>query len=467
MGPVKAADARTGNRDIIWFRRDLRVHDHPALTAAIGMADEVMPLFVADPVLLRGRHACARRTDWLWAAVDALRSELEARGSGLVVREGDPASVVVDVAREVGATEVHVTVDHTPYARRRDAAVASALRRIGSRLVEHPGLLVHEVGSIRTDAGRPYAIFGPFHRRWQAAPRRPSLPAPERIASPASIIDEAPSRFGGPATREPVSGGLPLAPSGEAGAMRQLEAFLPRLAAYGAERDRLDRDATSHLSAALHLGTVSPIVLVERVAAIGNGGADRFLAEVAWRDFYAHRLAQAVADGAIDRDPVAWRDDPAAFDAWKAGLTGYPVVDAGMRQLVVEGWLPNRARMIVASFLVKDLLVDWRLGADHFLRHLEDGDVASNGGNWRWVAGVGPGSAPWFRVFDPVAQGQRHDPDGRWIRRWLPELADFSDAHVHEPWLAPSPPAGDPARIVDHDAARRRALDASASRRQS
>lgn len=455
---MAGAASAGGRMAVVWFRRDLRLHDHPALTAAIADADAVLPLFVADPVLLHGPLSCARRTDRRLAAVDALRAELLTRGSGLVVRQGDPTTVVAEVAREAGATEVHITADHTPYARRRDIAVASALTTIGARLVAHPGLLVHEVGSIATEAGRPYAVFGPFHRRWQATPRRWALPAPQRIVSPDWITAAASSRIGGLA-----GDGSSGAPRGEADVMHQLDAFQPRLAGYGADRDRLDREGTSRLSAALHLGTLSPLVLVERVVAAGGAGMDRFLAEVAWRDFYAHRSAAEVAGGIIDRDPVAWRHDPAAFEAWAAGRTGYPAVDAGMRQLAGEGWLHNRARMVVASFLIKDLLIDWRLGAAHFLRHLEDGDVASNTGNWRWVAGVGPGSAPWFRIFDPVAQGRRHDPDGRWIRRWLPELADLPDIHLHQPWLATSPPVDYPGRIVDHAVARRSAIDAAAA----
>jgi deoxyribodipyrimidine photo-lyase len=311
-----------------------------------------------------------------------------------------------------------------------------------------------------------------------------SLPAPARIASPAWV------RHGGkPGVGTGSAGGVAPAggdleargvaatdgiaetdgaaeSGGELEALARLEAFLARLSGYGMDRDRLDRDASSRLSTALHLGTLSPTVLVERIAARGGPGADRFLAEVAWRDFYAHRLAAEAGGAEIEPDPITWRDDPVAFEAWATGRTGYPAVDAGMRQLAATGWLPNRARMIAASFLVKDLLIDWRRGARHFMRHLEDGDMASNTGNWRWVAGVGPGSAPWFRIFDPIAQGRRHDPGAHWIRRWLPELADQSDALVHEPWLATPPPSGYPARIVDHAQARRRALAAASARRQ-
>jgi deoxyribodipyrimidine photo-lyase len=449
-----------GEVAVVWFRRDLRVHDHPALTAAVA-AGLVVPLFVADEVLLAGHRSCARRTGRMWAAVAALRAELAARGSRLVVRTGDPPSVVARVARELGAAEVHVTADHTPYARRRDTAVKRALAEVGGRLVEHPGLLVHEAGSIVTGSGHPYAVFGPFHRRWLATPMRQSLPAPARIISP-DALSTAPAGGRG---ADIAGSASPAAPSGEADAQHQLEAFLARLPTYAADRDRLDREATSRLSADLHFGTLSSVVLAERVAATAWPGADRYLAELAWRDLYAHRMVAEAADGVVDRDPVAWRHDPAAFAVWAVGRTGYPAVDAGMRQLAAEGWLSNRARMIVASFLVKDLLIDWRLGAEHFLRHLEDGDVASNTGNWRWVAGVGPGAAPWFRIFDPVAQGRRHDPDGRWIRRWLPELRELPGSDVHEPWHASRPPTDYPPRVVDHAVARRRALDAARAAR--
>jgi deoxyribodipyrimidine photo-lyase len=423
---------------IAWFRRDLRVADNPALTAALAGADAVVPLFVRDPAILGGSRASARRNAWLEAALASLDADLRARGGRLIVREGDPREVVPALAREVGATVVHAQRDYTPFARARDAAVSGA---VDLRL--HRGLLLVEPEEVGD-----HKVFAAFHRRFAARPLRTPLPAPQRVIVPEGVA-------GAPLPVAP--GSAAVAGAGTATAMERLRAFAARADHYATDRDRLDLDGTSRLSVHLHFGTVSPAMVAVAVE------DQAFRRQLAWRD-WAHHLVwwrpeavrAAWREGLRD---LRWDDDPGLLATWAEGRTGYPVVDAAMRQLAAEGFMPNRARMIAASFLAKDLFLDWRLGERHFLRELLDGDVASNGMGWQWVAGVGTDAAPYVRVFNPVLQGRRFDPEGRWVRRWVPEVATLPASVVHAPWEAPGgPPPGYPPPIVDHARARARAI---------
>ena len=460
---------------VVWFRRDLRIHDHPGLTEAIASGRPVAPLFVFDPAVLHGRFASANRTWFLLGSVVALRRELEARGSRLFVRIGDPSDVVPAVASEVGAGEVVVSRDYTPYGRRRDRAVATALGEHGVELRAKRGLLIHEPEDLVTAAGDGYSVFGPFLRRWEALGTRSILAAPDSFATAdadaGSIPDLASLGFDGPTAREDD-----LPQPGESAARQRLEAWVEGggLGTYDRTRDHLGVPrATSHLSADLRFGLLSPVEVATRALASDDGGegSRRFVSELAWRDFYAHALWHAPR---VAREPmgeryrdIEWETDGAGLEAWGDGRTGYPIVDAAMRQLRSTGWLPNRARMIVASFLTKDLLIDWRAGERHFMNHLVDGDPASNLGGWQWVASIGTDSRPFVRVFNPVTQAQRFDPDGLYVRAWLPELSRVPTARVHEPWTmstSEQDAAGCrigvdyPAPIVDHAAARERAL---------
>jgi deoxyribodipyrimidine photo-lyase len=422
------------SRAVVWFRRDLRLGDNLALQDALAGSDRIVPLFVWDARLLGRDVAAPKRVERLSGALVALDRELRQRGARLVVRRGDPAEIVPRVAAEGGATCVHATRDHTPFARRRDAAVAE---RIDLRLSD--GLLIHdpeELGETR--------VFTPFHRRWAELPVADPLPAPARIPTVPDVAGEP----------------LPaIQPAGEAEAVRRLRRFAAEDArAYARQRDRLDLDATSRLSADLHLGTISARAVYHAVPDAA------FRRQLAWRDWASHLLwfsPWARADAWQPRfRGAAWPDDPAAADRWREGTTGFPAVDAAMRQLAAEGWIPNRARLITASFLAKDLLVDWRIGEAHFLRQLVDGDVANNSLGWQWSAGVGTDAAPYFRVLNPVLQGQRFDPRGDWVRRWIPELRDIAGPDVHEPWKAPvAKRGGYPPPMVDHLAARRRAIE--------
>ncbi|MEX1171374.1 MAG: deoxyribodipyrimidine photo-lyase [Chloroflexota bacterium] len=463
---------------ISWFRRDLRVHDHPALVAASATADRLVPLYVIDPTLIHGRFVSPVRTWFLLESLGALRRSLRERDSDLVVRVGDPRQVVPAVAREVGAGAVHVSRDHAPYGRARDAAVATALAADGTAWHPHRGNLIHEPDEVLTRDGRPFSMYSPFRRAWATLPARDVVPAPDRLPPlPAGV-------YGTPATGEiPTIAALGLDldaavdPSllpepGESAARRRLERWAELgVDGYADSRDRMDLvDGTSRLSADLHLGLLSPLEVAVRTSGAGEGRRV-FANELAWREFYAHVLAHQpsvrTASFRPDFDSVAWSDDDAAFRAWTAGRTGYPVVDAGMRQLAATGWMHNRARMVVASFLTKHLLIDWRRGEAHFMRHLVDGDIASNNGGWQWAASTGTDPQPYFRIFNPVLQGRRFDPDGAYVRRWVPELAHVPTQRLHGPWemsSAEQAAAGCrigsdyPDPIVDHAQARARAI---------
>jgi deoxyribodipyrimidine photo-lyase len=464
---------------IIWFRRDLRLHDHPALVAAVEDADRVVPLFVVDPALVGGRFASPNRIWFLLASLSGLRASLRALGSDLVVRVGDPRVVVPSIARESGAATVLVSRDHAPFGVARDQTVGERLAAQGVAWSAHPGNLVHEPDAVRTKDGRPFQVYSPFRRAWSVVERRAVLGPPRAMP---------PVHGGGPGAG-PEPGRIPslrdlghddaptaraelLPEAGETAARSRLERWLARgIGDYRATRDRLDlQDGTSRLSADLHLGLLSPLEVVERAEGAGEGRR-AFVNELVWREFYAHVLAAqpAVRERSFrpEFDDLPWSTDDAAVEAWRAGRTGYPVVDAAMRQLLATGSMHNRARMISASFLTKDLLVDWRVGEAHFMRHLVDGDVASNNGGWQWAASTGTDPQPYFRIFNPVEQGRRHDPEGAYVRRWVPELATVPTAWIHAPWqMSPAEQAAAgcrigieyPAPIVDHATARERAL---------
>lgn len=436
---------------IVWFRRDLRLGDNPALVRALGDHDRVVALFVHDDRLIA--PAGPNRVAFLHATLDALGRDLD---GALVERTGDPAAVVARVAAEVDAPAVFVAADHGPYGSRRDAAVADALAADGRRLVRVGSPYAVDPGTVLTKAGTPYRVFTPFSRAWRAHGRADPLLAPD-LAGRCRRLDGDPR----PPTPAPTAtAGLPDA--GEAAAHAALERFLDEhLARYGTERDRPDLDATSRLSPHLKVGSLHPRQALAELGPAGRhgDGAERFETELCWRDFYAdvlhHHPASARQDLTSALDGMPWDEGADAderFEAWCAGRTGYPIVDAGMRQLLAEGWVHNRVRMIVASFLVKDLHLDWRRGAAWFLRHLVDGDLASNQHGWQWVAGSGTDASPFFRVFNPITQGRRFDPDGDYVRRYVPELRSVVGVEVHEPRSGPVGGRPEPAGLFDDPA---------------
>ena len=429
----------------MWFRRDLRLHDNPALLAALE-ADEVVPVFVVDPALWT-RSGPVRQA-YLAAS---LRSLDRSMGGALVVRRGRPADELPRLVRHLGADSVHVAADFGPYGRRRDDQVESALAERDVPLVRTGSPYAVAPGTVRTGDGSGYQVFSPFHRAWEEVGRPDPAEAP-RAPSWASLQGD-----GIPAAEPPS--GVTLLEAGEAAALEQWVHFRDQhLDDYDDARDVPGGDGTSRMSTYLRWGEIHPRTLLADLARRRSAAARTYRKELAWREFYAdvlwHRPDSARRDYRSTIAGMEYDDPGPGFEAWKEGRTGFPVVDAGMRQLNATGFMHNRVRMIVASFLVKDLHVWWRHGASYFMERLADGDLASNQHGWQWVAGTGTDAAPYFRVFNPTTQGRKFDPDGDYVRRWVPELADLPANRIHEPQDVP----GYPAPIVDHAAERTEAL---------
>jgi deoxyribodipyrimidine photo-lyase len=431
---------------VVVFTRDLRVHDHPGLAAAVHGADAVVPAFVLDDAILDSRFAVPNRLGFLAEALADLDASLRDRGAGLVVRRGDWVDEVALLVRDSHASVVHVAADVSRYSVARAARLAEVLRPLGARVEVHDGITVVPAGAVVPDGKDHYAVFTPYHRQWQSVPWREVAPTPRAVPMVKGI-----ARGRVPAQRSLVDGhrAPDVVPGGETEARSRLNRWVrAHLAEYPDRHDDLPGDATSHLSAYLHFGCISPLEVATRLH--GRTGADALVRQLAWRDFY-HQVLAARPDAAWSdyRGPATWDEDDEAFAAWCEGRTGFPVVDAGMRQLLQEGWMHNRARMVVASFLTKDLHLDWRLGARHFLDHLVDGDLANNNLNWQWVAGTGNDTSR-HRVFNPTRQGERFDPEGDYVRRYVPELARIDGRAVHDPGPLERDACGYPAPIVDH-----------------
>lgn len=465
---------------IWWIRRDVRMGDNRALEAARQAAGDgfLQPLFILDPGLLNSPYHSPRRAAFLFAGLRELDARLQALGSRLLVRRGNPGDVLPALCVEANASAVLAERDYSPYARRRDTALL-ADARVPLTLVE--GAAIRPVESVSKKDGSPYVVFTPYSRRWREQPRiTPAdlLPPPTSLP-PALELAGVPLPF---PDDQPEN--APIRP-GEAEADARLRAFTAGpdapIYAYATARDRPDLDGTSQLSPYLRLGMVSSrtaaaaayLALENTSTQAQREGAATWLSELIWRDFYMtilyHFPRVRSRNFRHEYDDVAWRNDPDDFVAWCAGRTGYPFIDAAMRQLKASGWMHNRARMAVASFLVKDLLIDWRWGERWFMQQLIDGDPAANNGGWQWSAGTGTDAAPYFRIFNPVSQGEKHDPDGAYVRRWVPELSNVPDKVIHTPWKlseAEQKHVGCilgrdyPLRMVDHKAARERTLDA-------
>lgn len=410
----------------------------------------MLPLFVIDPRLWGS--AGAPRRAWL---LRSLRSLDRSMGGQLVVRSGDPVRVVADIAAQLGAGSVHVTADAGPYGRVRDDGVERALGdtplvRTGSPYVVTPGTLT-------TATGSPYQVFTPFYRAWLDLAGNPMQPGPPAFHLVSGIDSE-------PLLTEPVLAGVELPAVGEAAAAARWQAFeQDGLCHYRERRDRPDLSGTSEMSTHLKFGEIHPRTLLHTVTMHSCAGAEAVRRQLAWRDFYADVLWHRPSTVREYVRPSLARmehNEPAEqFQQWCTGNTGYPFVDAGMRQLLATGWMHNRVRMVSASFLVKDLHVEWTHGARHFMRWLRDGDLASNQHGWQWVAGCGTDAAPYFRVFNPVLQGRKFDPAGDYVRRWIPELSHVPGALVHEPWtVTDGYDRGYQVRIVDHAQQRQEAI---------
>lgn len=444
---VSAATARTA---VVLFTRDLRTHDHPALAEAVATAERVVPLFVLDDGILAGAHARPNRLQFLLESLTDLDATLRAAGGRLVVRRGEVVREAMAVATRVGARALHVSEDVSAYARRRRRALAAACESQGIALRTFAGITVVGPGELRPAGGDHFRVFSPYWNRWRLASLRRPFPPPRRVALPRGLD---PGRL--PALRE-LTAGAPspdLPRGGESHGRARLDGWLRAgLTRYAERHDLVAVEGTSRLSPYLHFGCVSPLEAAR--TARGRAGGAAFVRQLCWRDFHHQVTAAFPAIAREDYRPRGdrWREDAEALAAWKAGRTGYPLVDAGMRQLAREGWMHNRARLVTASFLVKDLYLDWRLGAAHFFDWLVDADIANNAGNWQWVAGTGNDTRP-NRVFNPVRQAERFDPDGAYVRRWVDELASVPGRHVHQPWrldAARRRRLGYPDPIVDH-----------------
>jgi len=466
--PRDAVRASSGT-SLVLLTRDLRVHDHPALVAA-SQARRAIVLFVLDDAILSRPYAAPNRLQVLLDALEDLRTNLRALGNDLVVARGRPATVVRELAARHGVDAIHCSADVSAYARRRETDLAAVAAGVGATFVAHPGVMLVDPPQVRATGGGHFKVFTPYWRRWSQVTPRPVLGVPDLPPMP-DDLEVGPM----PSLADLTAGAVApsLAPGGEVAARARLAWWMDGpVDEYAEGRNRMAEDATSRLSTALHLGALS----VTEVAAgldARRPGHEAFLQELCWRDFN-HQLLDARPDIAVNdirTKDDRWRDAPEELAAWQEGRTGYPIVDAGMRQLVAEGWMHNRARMVTASFLTKHLYLDWRQGARFFLHHLSDGDLANNFAQWQWTAGTGTDSRP-NRMFNPVIQGERYDPDGAYVRRWVPELAAVDGKAVHQPreagavtspgLFAPGASGEDgyPAPIVDHRDARDRFLRA-------
>ncbi|GAB3135064.1 deoxyribodipyrimidine photo-lyase [Amycolatopsis stemonae] len=425
---------------VLWFRRDLRLGDHAALLEASKHSKHVLALYVLDEALLK--PGGAPREAFLYGCLEKLDEQL---GGRLMLVRGEPAAEVVKAAKKIGAAAVHVSADTGPYGRRRDASVAKALAEHNIDWVETGSPYAITPGRVTKPDGDPYRVFTPFHRAWTAhgwrgpADTGPSLV--DWVEPPRSLKIPKPPKV--PAT---------LPEPGEQAALDVWHAFLDDgIETYDEDRDRPDREGTTRLSPYLRWGCVHPRTLLADLEGDDRVGAKSLRSEICWREFHADVLfnrpetARENYDSRFDK--MKHDNDHDAFERWCAGKTGYPVVDAGMRQLLAEGWMHNRVRMVVASFLVKDLHLPWWWGARHFMKHLVDGDLASNQLNWQWVAGCGTDAAPYFRIFNPTTQGEKFDPNGDYVRKYVPELRPVQGKAVHK---LKDRPEDYPEPMVDH-----------------
>ncbi len=451
---------------ILWFRRDLRLHDNPALIAAAD-GRPIVPLFILDDEAPGMRRLGGASRWWLHHSLAALAAGLERRGIKLLLRRGPAAKILAEIAAETGARSIFAGSRPEPDAIARDRALISTLRQLGVTLTLVADSLLFSPKRLTTGAGEPFKVFSPF---WRAALALGDPPAPSGVPDlapgPACRGDDLDDWRLRPSTPD-WAGGLRAAwQPGEEAARERLARFVDRgLGDYGRLRDLPAVDGTSRLSPHLAWGEISPRQVWHAVRGREDGsGAAKFLSEVGWREFSYHLLLAspglAEANWRADFDRFPWVEDKATFRAWRRGETGYPMVDAGMRELRATGYMHNRVRMIAGSFLVKHLLTDWRRGEAWFWDNLVDADHANNAASWQWVAGSGADAAPYFRIFNPVLQGERYDPDGTYVRRWLPELGDLPATAIHKPWTLAKPPRDYPAPIVDHQLARDRALAA-------
>jgi deoxyribodipyrimidine photo-lyase len=469
---------------IVWFRRNLRLDDNVPLDAALRAFESVVPVFVLDDHYL-AEDFSPPRLRFLTESLRELEADLSARGSRLLFRKGPAGEALAALARETGADAVYGHLDHEPHGCALADEVHAALSSQGTAFRLLSDLHLVPPGTLVTEAGRPFTVYTPYARRWREADKPAPLPEPVLVPTPASVLEPAFPSIPMSRPRAFRVEGAPANPPGGAREGRKLwDVFRERaLTRYAETRDLPGVAGTSRLSPHLRFGTVGIRRLLAEARTVwkdadpaGRKSVDTFVGELAWREFYASilgafpRVLTESFRPEFERFPwVPGEEAERRLAAWREGRTGYPLVDAGMRQLAHEGWMHNRVRMVVASFLTKHLLVDWRRGEAVFRERLADGDPAANNGGWQWSAGCGTDAQPFFRIFNPVLQGERFDPDGVYVRRWVPELAAWRGAgrDLHAPWRSAEPSPDYPAPIVDHATARAKALAAFAALRAS
>ena len=456
---------------IMWFRNDLRTRDLPALTAAFEQADYVLPVFIFDSHILHSKTRSSNRNRFLLESLTELRHQLRLVGSDLVVREGKPSTVLVHLAQEFRASKLHYTTDYTPYARKRDSEVENVLKNIGVSVSRFPGHhVIDNLAEVKTTQGQTYRIFTPFWKQWMTEPRRNIVYIKQAKPLPTAID------CGNMPEIKEITDPDSLSPfvlaGGESAAQQQLDAFLEHdLAHYISAQNNLGANQTSQLSAYIHFGCIS--VREIEASLPSTNAATVYQRQLCWRDFYQyvlfHNPNNLTEEFQKRYRALTWPGSDEHFIAWQEGRTGYPLVDAAMRQLKQEGWMHNRGRLIVGSFLTKHLGIDWREGQNHFMRWLCDGDHANNNGNWQWIASVGVDPAPLYRrLYNPTSQAKKYDPDGRYIRKYVPELRLVPSKRLAEPWTMTQKEQQTsrctigstyPEPIVDHRSARLDALE--------
>jgi deoxyribodipyrimidine photo-lyase len=445
---------------LVWHRADLRIHDHPALHHAAQLAKDdggiVVPLVIIDPHIFGRDDLTPRRQAHFLENVRALREKYSSVGANLIVREGDPAQVLTEIIKEGDSRSAHFVRTYTPYAKKRDAAATAALEKAGVAVHSHGGQYTHEPGEVLTGTGTRYGVFGAYRKKWATLDKPEIFAAPEKLPALPDSLKIGDIRH--------IESDVPLFEPGEDAALGRLEWFLKNgESTYEKTRNEPDReDSTSKLSVYFNLGILSPRLAFE------HAKTEKWKFELTWWDFYADVMDRCPESAQQEFKPswrgFPWRDgkdkaSKADLEKWRKGETGYPLVDAGMRELIGTGFMHNRVRMIVASFLTKQLLIDWRVGEEIFRGLLLCGDRNQNVGNWQWVAGCGVDPSPYFRVFNPTTQGKKFDPNGDYVRRWVPELKDVDKKWIYEPWKMKNPPEGYPAPMMDLEEGRDRYLE--------
>jgi len=477
--------AEDGAPAIVWLRQDLRLSDNPALHAAHASKRPLVIVYLLDDETPGAWRMGAASHWWLHKSLESLAADIEKRGGRLILRNGAADREIPKLAKECGAAAIHWNRCYEGYAVKRDTTLKEKLGKTGVEVVSHNGALLNEPWTVKTKTGDAYKVFTPYWRAAQQIPPRPVATAPKKLkAYSGELRSDSLNSWRLLPTRPNWAKGFETewAP-GEAGAEKVLFSFIDeRLEHYADARDLMGKQGTSRLSPYLHFGEISPVQVCTAVATAAaerpslQRNADKFMSEIGWREFSANLLFHwptlPDANWRDQFDAFPWRNDAKALEAWKRGRTGYPVVDAAMRELWTTGVMHNRARMIAASFLIKHLLIDWREGEKWFWDTLVDADLANNAASWQWVAGSGADASPYFRIFNPVTQGERYDAEGAYVRRWVPELGKLPDAFIHQPWEADEVTlraAGVelgrtyPKPIVEHTAARERALAALAT----